>query len=73
MMINDRKQQTYRHATTLLSVAMMLLVFVACSHKDTPLMRSMYYWSTKFELSKDKKTFLNRNHIQRLLVRQFIL
>ena len=71
MMINDRKQQTYRHATTLLSVAMMLLVFVACSLKDQPSMRSMYYWSTTFELSKAKKTFLNRLHIQHLYIRYF--
>ena len=71
MMIDDRKQHRYHHAATLLSVAMMLLVFVACSHKDHASMRSMYYWSTTFNLSNTKKTFLNRHHIQRLYIRYF--
>lgn len=71
MMSDNKKQHTYRHTATLLSVAMMLLVFVSCSHKDTPPMRSMYYWSTTFNLSKAKTTFLHQHHIKRLYIRYF--
>lgn len=70
-MNDDGKQHTYSHAATLLSIAVILLVFVACSHKDKPSMRSMYYWSTTFNQSEAKMTFLHQHHIQRLYIRYF--
>lgn len=71
MIKKDRKQHTYRLVTILFSVVMAFLVFAACSRKEQPAMRSMYYWSTTFDLSKAKKAFLQQHRIQRLYIRYF--
>ena len=64
----------HRHlgiTATLLLAAWMMLFFVACSHKEQPTVRSMYYWSTVFNLSDAKRAFLRHHHIQRLYIRYF--
>lgn len=63
--------QKQPHFKSIQLMGLMLLVSMACSHKDKPAMHSMYYWSTVFSLSEAKKTFLHQNHIQHLYIRYF--
>lgn len=58
-------------AHSILSASLIFLVLVACSDKDHTTIRSMYYWSTIFNMSEAKKTFMHQHHIQRLYIRYF--
>ena len=60
-----------RFATIPLTVCLVTFILVACSHNDKSTMRSMYYWSTVFNISKSKKEFLQQHHIKRLYIRYF--
>lgn len=60
-----------RIATIPLTVCLVTFIFVSCSHNDKPTMRSMYYWSTVFNISNTKKAFLQQHHINRLYIRYF--
>ena len=71
MIYNERKQHTYCLVAILTSIVLAFLVFTACTRKDQKTMRSMYYWSTTFNLSKAKKAFLQQHRIQRLYIRYF--
>lgn len=68
-MMNKQKHTSL--AFGLSAVVLALLVLVACRREERPVVRSMYYWSTVFDLSRAKRTFLRKHHIRRLYIRYF--
>ena len=53
----------------LIGVVALLLLFTACQEQQ--LGRSMYYWSTTFQLDSTKQSFLKEHQINRLYLRYF--
>ena len=57
--------------TRCIKITLATIILVSCSHNDKVAIRSMYYWSTVFDITKTKKAFLQQHHIKRLYIRYF--
>ncbi len=55
----------------LLFLTVVFLSIVACSDKNNDSIHSAYYWTTKFELSKQKTDFISKHNVKRLYTRFF--
>lgn len=71
-MYSLQKIQTLtRLVTKCIKFTLATIILVSCSHNDKVAIRSMYYWSTVFDITKTKKAFLQQHHIKRLYIRYF--